>query len=84
MIKSAIIGGITGLIIMFILMMNGPMAPSRWLLLWPSCIFGFGYNGQGGMDGVLVWSLEIGVQFLVYAAIGLGIRSLVQKVRKVA
>ena len=80
--KSAIIGGITGLVIMFAIMASRVMDPSPLLFLWPSCVFGIGYNGQGGFDGFFVWSVEIGVQFLVYAAIGLGIGFLIQKVRK--
>jgi hypothetical protein len=76
--KGAIIGGCVGLVIMFVIMESGASAPGPIFLLWPSCVFGFGYNGQGGIDGLFVWSVEIGVQFLIYAAlgwaIGLGLR----------
>ena len=77
-----IIGGFTGLVVMFLIMMSHVMAPSPWLFLWPSCVFGFAYNGQGGLDGLLVWSLEIGGQFVIYAVIGWGVGSLLRIIRR--
>ena len=80
--KGAIIGGCVGLVVMFSIMLSGASAPGPIFLLWPSCVFGFGYNGQGGIDGLFVWSLEIGAQFAVYAGLGCLVGLVVRMVRK--
>ena len=68
--KGAIIGGCVGLAVMFALIESNASATGFMLLLWPSAVFGSIHGEGGGIFCLVVGSIEVGVQFLAYAALG--------------
>jgi hypothetical protein len=81
---SAGIGGAAGLLVAVIIALLEPLKsfPDALLItLWPTSIFGFGYNGGGGLTGILVATFVFGGNALVYAAAVSGIVGCVIKVR---
>jgi hypothetical protein len=79
--KGAIIGGCLGLAVMFGIIESNANASGLTLLLWPSSVFGTDYHGEGKMIGLVVGSIEVGVQFLAYAALGWVVGLVVRMVR---
>jgi hypothetical protein len=79
--KGAIIGGCLGLAIMFVIIESDASAPGLIFWLWPSSVFGTDYHDEGRLIGLVVGSIEVGVQFLVYAALGWVVGLLVRIVR---
>lgn len=79
--KGAIIGGCVGLAVMFGIIESGVSVSGLALLLWPSSVFGVEFHDEGQMIGLVVGSIEVGVQFLAYAALGWAIGLVVQIVR---
>ena len=68
--KGAIIGGCLGILIMLVMVESNASATGWMLVLWPSAVFG-AFHGQGnGIFCLVVGGLEVGVQFLMYAAVG--------------
>jgi hypothetical protein len=80
--KGAIIGGCLGLVIMFVMIESDVEASGFMLLLWPSAVFG-SLHGQGdGIFGVIVGAIEVGVQFLIYSALGWIVGAIVRIARR--
>jgi hypothetical protein len=79
--KCAIIGGCVGLVVMFVIIESGATAPGLILLLWPSSAFGVEYHDEGRLIGLVVGAIEVGVQFLMYAALGWVVGLVVRVVR---
>lgn len=52
------------------------------ITLWPTSIFGFGYNGGGGLTEILVATVVFGGNALVYAAVASAIVGCVVKLRQ--
>jgi hypothetical protein len=78
--KGAIIGGCVGLVVMFVIIESNASAPGI-LMLWPSNVFGVRCHDEGGLVGLVVGAIEVGVQFLVYAALGWVVGLVVRVVR---
>jgi hypothetical protein len=53
------------------------LAPVSVMVLWPSSILGFGYNGAGGWAGLLVGTVALGGQALLYGGLGAAVGMLV-------
>jgi hypothetical protein len=68
--KGAIIGGCLGIVIMLAIIESDVSATGLMLLLWPSAVFGSFHGEGGGIFELVVGGLEVGVQFLAYAALG--------------
>jgi hypothetical protein len=68
--KGAIIGGGLGIAIMLVMIESNVEATGLMLLLWPSAVFGSFHGEGGGIFCLVVGGLEVGVQFLMYAAAG--------------
>jgi hypothetical protein len=80
--KGAIIGGCVGIGIMFVLIESNMAATGIWLLLWPSAGFGNFYGQGGGIFCLVLGSLEVAVQFLLYAAAGWIVGAAIRIARK--
>jgi hypothetical protein len=80
--KGAIIGGCVGLAVMFAIIESDVSASWLTLLLWPSSVFGTDFHDEGKMIGLVVGSIEVGVQFLAYAALGWVIGAIVRIARR--
>jgi hypothetical protein len=80
--KGAIIGGCLGLAIMLVMIESNASAAGLMLLLWPSAVFGSFHGEGGGIFCLVVGGLEVGVQFLVYAALGWIVGAVVRVVRR--
>jgi hypothetical protein len=81
---SAGISGAVGLLVAVIIALLEPLKsfPDALLItLWPTSIFGFGYNGGGGLTEILVATVVFGGNALVYAAVVSSIVGGVIKVR---
>jgi hypothetical protein len=68
--KGAIIGGCLGIVIMLVMIESNVETAGLMLLLWPSAVFGSFHGEGGGIFCLVVGGLEVGVQFLMYAAVG--------------
>ena len=68
--KGAIIGGCLGILIMIVMVESNAGATGLMLVLWPSARLGSFYGQGGGIFCLVVGGLEVGVQFLMYAAVG--------------
>jgi hypothetical protein len=79
--KGAIIGGCVGIVVMFVIIESGASASILITVLWPSSAVAIQYHGMGGMVGLVVGAIEVGVQFLIYAALGGAIGWVVRIVR---
>jgi hypothetical protein len=79
--KGALIGGCVGLAVMFALIESNAGASGLFMLLWPSSVFGSIHGEGGGIFELVVGSIEVGVQFLAYAALGWVIGAVVRIVR---
>ena len=79
--KGAIIGGCVGLAVMFVLMESNASSSGWVLLLWPSSVFGTEFAGGDKLIGLVIGAIEVGVQFLAYAALGWIIGAVVRIVR---
>jgi hypothetical protein len=51
-------------------------------VLWPSAMFGSLYGQGDGIFGLVLGGLEVGVQFLVYAAVGWLLGAVIRIARK--
>jgi hypothetical protein len=80
--KGAIIGGCLGLVIMLVMIESNASAAGLMLLLWPSAVFGSFHGEGGGIFCLVVGGLEVGVQFLAYAALGWIVGAVVRIVRR--
>jgi hypothetical protein len=80
--KGAIIGGCLGILIMLVMIESNAGTTGLWLLLWPSATCGSFYGEGGGIFGLVVGSIEVGVQFLAYAALGWIVGAVVRIARK--
>jgi hypothetical protein len=66
---TAVIGAVIGLFNAVVLMITGPylMLSSGYLLvLWPTSILGFGFNGSSLMYSIFLGTIEIGGNALLY------------------
>ena len=80
--KGAIIGGCLGIAVMFALIESNVETAGLWLLLWPSAGFGSFYGQGGGIFCLVLGSLEVGVQFLIYSTLGWIVGAVVRIARK--
>jgi len=80
--KGAIIGGCLGLVIMIVMIESNVEATGFLLLLWPSAVFGSFHGQGGGIFCLVVGGLEVGVQFLAYAALGWIVGAVVRIARR--
>jgi hypothetical protein len=80
--KGAIIGGCVGVAIMLVMIESNVAATGAMLLLWPSAVFGSFYGEGGGIFSLVVGGLEVGVQFLAYAAAGWIVGAVVRIARR--
>ena len=80
--KGAIIGGCLGLAVMFALIESNVSTTGLWLVLWPSAACGSFYGQGGGIFCLVVGSIEVGVQFLIYAALGWIVGAVVRIARR--
>jgi hypothetical protein len=80
--KGAIIGGCLGILIMLVMIESNVEAAGVMLLFWPSAVFGSFYGQGGGIFCLVVGGLEVGVQFLAYAALGWIVGAVVRIARK--
>jgi hypothetical protein len=82
--KTAGIGSTVGLIVMYVILnaaRSDSLSSGTLFLLIPTAIFGFGYNGQGGLAGVMVWTLEVGGQTVLYGLLGWFVGIALQKLK---
>ena len=80
--KGAIIGGCLGILIM-IVMVESNAGDAGWMfVLWPSAVFGSLHGQGGGIFSLVVGGLEVGVQFLAYAALGWIVGAIVRIARR--
>jgi len=79
--KGAIIGGCVGLAVMFAIIESGASNSGVIVLLWPSSVFGTEFHEEGKLIGLVIGAIEVGVQFLAYAALGWAIGLLVHMFR---
>jgi hypothetical protein len=78
--KGFIIGAAVGILVIPILIATHTNSTFVLLTLWPTSIFGFGYQGGSPWTlGLLIGSVELIGNALIYGAIGLLIGSLVSK-----
>jgi hypothetical protein len=80
--KGAIIGGCLGIVIMLVMIESNASTTGLMLLLWPSAVFGSFHGEGGGIFALVVGSLEVGVQFLMYAALGWIVGAVVRIARR--
>ena len=69
---SASIGGAVGLSVALTIAVVQPLrlAPEQVILaLWPTAIFGFGYNGGGGLTGVPIATVVFGGNAVIYVVV---------------
>jgi hypothetical protein len=79
--KGAIIGGCVGLAVMFVLVESDASSSGLMDVLWPASGFLSDYHAEGRLIGLVVGAIEVGVQFLIYAAVGWVVGLVVGKVR---
>jgi hypothetical protein len=80
--KGAIIGGCLGIALMMVLIESDVEAAGFWLVLWPSAVFGSLHGEGGGIFGLVVGALEVGVQFLIWSALGWMVGAVIRIARK--
>ncbi|WP_158789893.1 hypothetical protein [Granulicella sp. L46] len=80
--KGAIIGGCLGIVLMLVMIESNVEATGLWLVLWPSAMFGSIHGQGGGIFCLVVGSIEVGLQFLAYAALGWMVGAVVRIARK--
>ncbi len=80
--KGAIIGGCLGILIMIVMVESDASAAGLWLVLWPSAAFGSFHGEGGGIFALVVGSLEVGVQFLIYSTLGWIVGAVVRIARR--
>jgi len=80
--KGAIIGGCLGIGIMLVMIESNANATGLMLLLWPSAAFGSIHGEGGGIFCLVVGSIEVGVQFLIYSALGWIVGAVVRIARR--
>ena len=80
--KGAIIGGCLGIVLMLVMIESNVEATGLWLVLWPSAMFGSIHGQGGGIFSLVVGGLEVGVQFLAYAALGWIVGAVVRIARR--
>jgi hypothetical protein len=74
-IKSAVVGGLIGLLVMALLWFSGPPRYLWEFLFWPSQLVGLGTDD-------IRWMPEITVQFTIYALVGLMVGFVCRLVRR--
>jgi hypothetical protein len=79
--KGAIIGGWIGIAVMITVIESNLTNPVLVFVLWPSSVFGTDFHGEGSLIGLVTGGLEVGVQFLAYAAAGWVVGALVRIAR---
>jgi hypothetical protein len=67
---------------MFAVIESDLAMPWLVLVLWPSSVFGTDFHGEGKMIGLVVGAIEVGVQFLAYAAAGWVVGAVVRIARR--
>lgn len=79
--RASVWGGVAGVALGTAVVMwvhsNEALPSTTIMALWPSSIFGFGYNGDGGWTGLLVGTIVFGGQALLYGGIGAAIGKLI-------
>jgi hypothetical protein len=80
--KGAIIGGCLGIVLMLVMIESNVEVTGLWLVLWPSAMFGSIHGQGGGIFCLVVGSIEVGLQFLAYAALGWIVGAVVRIARK--
>ena len=80
--KGAIIGGCLGVLVMIVMIESDASATGWWLVLWPSAMFGSLHGEGGGIFGLVLGSLEVGTQFLIWSTLGWLVGAAVRIVRK--
>ncbi|MGD0648625.1 MAG: hypothetical protein ABR971_11585 [Acidobacteriaceae bacterium] len=80
--KGAIIGGCLGLLIMLVMVETNASATGLMLVLWPSAVFESYHGEGGGIFCLIVGSIEVGLQFLAYAALGWIVGAVVRIARR--
>jgi hypothetical protein len=78
--KGFIIGAAIGVLVIPILIATHTDSTVVLLTLWPTSIFGFGYQGGSAWTlGLLIGAIELIGNAFIYGAIGLLIGSLISK-----
>ncbi len=80
--KGAIIGGCLGILIMLVMIEMNVEAAGLWMALWPSAAFGSFHGEGGGIFELVLGSLEVGVQFLIYSTLGWIVGAVVRIARR--
>jgi hypothetical protein len=70
--RVAIVFGLVGVAVAVALMISSAdISMSLLLTLWPTSIFGFGFNGPTFSPlGLLIGTIELGGNFFLYALVG--------------
>jgi len=80
--KGAIIGGCLGIAVMLTMIESNAGDAGWWLVLWPSAMFGRVYGVGDGIFGLVLGSLEVGVQFLIWSTLGWMVGAVVRIARR--
>jgi hypothetical protein len=68
--KGFAVGAVVGLLLIAFVVIRSVDSTSLLLLLWPTSIVGFGYNGGQPVLGFMIGSIEILGQMMIYGGLG--------------
>ncbi|MBB5328563.1 hypothetical protein HDF14_002173 [Edaphobacter lichenicola] len=81
-VKFALLCGLGGVAVPVGIMASNPQISTNVLLaLWPTSIFGFGFNGPTFSPlGIVIGAIELGGNFLIYSSAGLLIAGISRRI----
>ncbi|WP_260706270.1 hypothetical protein [Edaphobacter flagellatus] len=68
--KGFVTGAVVGLLLIAFFVIRSVDSTNLLLLLWPTSIVGFGYNGGNPVLGFVIGSIEILGQMVIYGGLG--------------